>query len=71
MNFYYTIYRYIDSIDEQMEINVCGYYDKATGFVDIEESVDTFDDSAVELTKEEREEACIVGLDEWLEKEGE
>ena len=71
MTFYYTIYRYIDSIDEQMEINVYGYYDKDTGFVDIEWAIDTFNDSPVELTVKEHEEACTVGLNEWLEREGE
>ena len=57
MDVYMTIYRPFTNdkgFDDEMEINIEGHYDRDNDSLEILKVVDSFDNTPVELTREER-----------------
>lgn len=73
MDVYLTIYRLFTNdkgFDDEMEINIEGFYQEDWDSLEILKCYDTFDDSEVELTPEELKRVEGPELDEFLESNG-
>jgi len=73
MDVYLTIYRLFTNdkgFDDEMEINIEGFYQEDWDSLEILKCYDTFDDSEVELTPEELKRVEGLELDEFLESKG-
>lgn len=69
MDVYITIYRLFTNdkgLDDEMEINIEGHYDRYNNSLEILKVVDSFDDTPVELTRAERRRVATEEFDEWL-----
>jgi hypothetical protein len=69
MKVYLTIYRG-DTAEDEIEINIKGFYDKDCAYLEILEVVNTFDNKPIELTPEERKWVATEEFNEWLYSEG-
>ena len=70
MDVYMTIYRPFTNdkgFDDEMEINIEGHYDRDNDSLEILKVVDSFDNTPVELTREERKKVATEEFDWWLE----
>ena len=66
MNVYLTIYRG-ETAEDEIEINIEGHYDRDNDSLEILKVVDSFDNTPVELTLEERKKVATEEFDWWLE----
>lgn len=66
MDVYLTIYR-VETAEDEIEINIEGHYDRDNDSLEILKVVDSFDDTPVELTLEERKKVATEEFDWWLE----
>ena len=66
MNVYLTIYRG-ETAEDEIEINIEGHYDRDNNSLEILKVVDSFDNTPVELTREERKKVATEEFDWWLE----
>ena len=66
MNVYMTIYRG-ETAEDEIEINIEGHYDRDNDSLEILKVVDSFDNTPVELTLEERKKVATEEFDWWLE----
>ena len=68
MDVYMTIYRGETAKDE-IEINIKGHYDDHDNSLEVLEVTNTFDNTPVNLTPEERRKVATEEFDQWLESE--
>ena len=66
MDVYLTIYRG-ETAEDEIEINIEGHYDRDNDSLEILKVVDSFDNTPVELTLEERKKVATEEFDWWLE----
>ena len=66
MDVYMTIYRG-ETAEDEIEINIEGHYDRDNASLEILKVVDSFDNTPVELTLEERKKVATEEFDWWLE----
>ena len=66
MNVYLTIYRG-ETAEDEIEIDIEGHYDRDNDSLEILKVVDSFDNTPVELTCEERKKVATEEFDWWLE----
>lgn len=66
MNVYMTIYRG-ETAEDEIEIDIEGHYDRDNDSLEILKVVDSFDNTPVELTLEERKKVATEEFDWWLE----
>ena len=66
MNVYMTIYRG-ETAEDEIEIDIEGHYDRDNDSLEILKVVDSFDNTPVELTCEERKKVATEEFDWWLE----
>ena len=66
MNVYMTIYRG-ETAEDEIEIDIEGHYDRDNDSLEILKVVDSFDNTPVELTLEERKQVAPEEFDWWLE----
>ena len=66
MDVYMTIYRG-ETAQDEIEINIEGHYDRDNDSLEILKVVDSFDNTPVELTLEERKKVATEEFDWWLE----
>ena len=66
MNVYMTIYRG-ETAEDEIEIDIEGHYDRDNDSLEILKVVDSFDNTPVELTREERKKVATEEFDWWLE----
>ena len=66
MNVYLTIYRG-ETAEDEIEINIEGHYDRDNDSLEILKVIDSFDNTPVELTLEERKKVATEEFDWWLE----
>ena len=66
MDVYMTIYRG-ETAEDEIEINIEGHYDRDNDSLEILKVVDSFDNTPVELTREERKKVATEEFDWWLE----
>lgn len=65
MEVYMTIYRG-ETAEDEIEINIEGFYDKYNDSLEILKVTDSFDDTPVGLTFEERRKVVALEFPEWL-----
>ena len=70
MNVYMTIYRG-ETAEDEIEIDIEGHYDRDNDSLEILKVVDSFDNTPVELTCEERKKVATEEFDWWLEHSSE
>ena len=66
MNVYMTIYRG-ETAEDEIETDIEGHYDRDNDSLEILKVVDSFDNTPVELTLEERKKVATEEFDWWLE----
>jgi len=66
MDVYMTIYRG-ETAEDEIEINIEGHYDRDNDSLEILKVIDSFDNTPVELTLEERKKVATEEFDWWLE----
>ena len=66
MNVYMTIYRG-ETAEDEIEIDIEWHYDRDNDSLEILKVVDSFDNTPVELTCEERKKVATEEFDWWLE----
>ena len=66
MNVYLTIYRG-ETAEDEIEIDIEWHYDRDNDSLEILKVVDSFDNTPVELTLEERKKVATEEFDWWLE----
>ena len=66
MDVYMTIYRG-ETAEDEIEINIEGHYDRDNDSLEILKVFNSFDDTPVELTCEERKKVATEEFDWWLE----
>ena len=66
MDVYMTIYRG-ETAEDEIEIDIEGHYDRDNDSLEILKVVDSFDNTPVELTREERKKVATEEFDWWLE----
>ena len=66
MNVYMTIYRG-ETAEDEIEIDIEGHYDRDNDSLEILKVGDSFDNTPVELTLEERKKVATEEFDWWLE----
>ena len=66
MDVYLTIYRG-ETAEDEIEINIEGHYDRDNDSLEILKVVNSFDNTPVELTLEERKKVATEEFDWWLE----
>jgi len=66
MDVYLTIYR-VETAEDEIEINIEGHYDRDNDSLEILKVIDSFDNTPVELTLEERKKVATEEFDWWLE----
>ena len=66
MNVYLTIYRG-ETAEDEIEIDIEGHYDRDNDSLEILKVVDSYDNTTVELTLEERKMVATEEFEWWLE----